>query len=190
MRKGNRELLREAAGRCLERNGLARTTARDVASEAGVSLAAIGYHFGTVRALLVEVALDATGEWGQALAERLDDLRLAPGTGPTPGQVWDEVVHSFEGHRTALVATFELLVLAQSEPATRQTLSDRLKHVRGVLGNMLFPELATASETERDRAGASYYIVLNGLMTLWLVDPESVPRGEDLAAILAPSGHG
>ena len=41
----NRDALLLAAKKCLLEKGLNRTTARDIASAAGVSLAAIGYHF-------------------------------------------------------------------------------------------------------------------------------------------------
>ena len=42
---GNREALLLGAKCCLLEKGLARTTARDIGGAAGVSLAAIGYHF-------------------------------------------------------------------------------------------------------------------------------------------------
>jgi len=46
---GNREALLESAITSLQQKGYAGTTARDVADGAGVSLGAIGYHFGTVQ---------------------------------------------------------------------------------------------------------------------------------------------
>jgi AcrR family transcriptional regulator len=48
----NREALLESAITSLQEKGYAGTTARDVAAGAGVSLASIGYHFGTVQELL------------------------------------------------------------------------------------------------------------------------------------------
>ena len=53
------------------RKGLHRTTARDIASAAGVSLAAIGYHFASKEALLTEALLLAFGEWDQELQKTL-----------------------------------------------------------------------------------------------------------------------
>lgn len=41
----NRDALLAAARKCLLEKGYNRTTARDIASAGGVSLAAIGYHF-------------------------------------------------------------------------------------------------------------------------------------------------
>ena len=56
---GNREQLLDGALACLYDKGYARTTARDIASAAGVSLAAIGYHFGTTEVLLNAALLRA-----------------------------------------------------------------------------------------------------------------------------------
>jgi AcrR family transcriptional regulator len=50
----NRDALLLAAKQCLLEKGYNRTTARDIASMAGVSLAAIGYHFSSKDALLTE----------------------------------------------------------------------------------------------------------------------------------------
>jgi hypothetical protein len=48
----NRDALLLAAKKCLWEKGYNRTTARDIASAAGVSLAAIGYHFSSKETLL------------------------------------------------------------------------------------------------------------------------------------------
>ncbi|WP_435793576.1 TetR/AcrR family transcriptional regulator [Nonomuraea glycinis] len=59
---GNREDPLQGAKLCLYEKGYFHTTARDIATAAGVSLAAIGYHYGTKDALLNEpVSGTATG---------------------------------------------------------------------------------------------------------------------------------
>ncbi|MGC4937014.1 TetR/AcrR family transcriptional regulator [Kribbella sp. DT2] len=68
---GNREALIEGAKTCLREKGYTRTTARDIATAAGVSLAAIGYHFGSKDALLNEAMRQALGEWGDELARTM-----------------------------------------------------------------------------------------------------------------------
>jgi AcrR family transcriptional regulator len=45
--------LLEAAVVCLQRQGYAATTARDIAAEAGANLRSIGYHYGSTRGLLL-----------------------------------------------------------------------------------------------------------------------------------------
>ena len=56
---GNREDLLAGAKRCLIERGWAHTTVRDIASAAGVSHAAIGYHFGSKDALLTQALVEA-----------------------------------------------------------------------------------------------------------------------------------
>ena len=68
---GNREALLAGAQRCLYEKGCARTTARDIASASGVSLAAIGYHFGSMEALLNAAMIQAIEQWGQEISRAL-----------------------------------------------------------------------------------------------------------------------
>ncbi len=57
---GNREDLLAGARRCLFEKGYSCTTVRDIATAAGgVSMAAIGYHFGSKEALLNEALAEA-----------------------------------------------------------------------------------------------------------------------------------
>ena len=75
----NREALLVAAKQCLLEKGYARTTARDIASAAKVSLAAIGYHFSSKDALLTEVAhvLRACRYWARTGPRHLADQRIS-----------------------------------------------------------------------------------------------------------------
>ena len=66
---GNREALVEGAKACLLEKGYSRTTARDIATAAGVSLAAIGYHFGSKETLLNEALRELLiNEWATEIA--------------------------------------------------------------------------------------------------------------------------
>src|SRR5580700_9681402 len=68
---GNREDLLAGAKRCLVEKGYAATTARDIAAASGVSLAAIGYHFGSKDALMNQAVYDSVGDWAMELQEAL-----------------------------------------------------------------------------------------------------------------------
>ena len=68
---GNREALLAGAKRCLIEKGYARTTARDIAAASGVSLAAIGYHFGSKEALMNQAIYEFVGEWGEEVQRAL-----------------------------------------------------------------------------------------------------------------------
>ena len=81
---GNREALLEGAKRCLLEKGYSRTTARDIAEAAGVSLAAIGYHYGSKESLLEQAFMVAMEEWfddekQESGQEALGESRPEPG---------------------------------------------------------------------------------------------------------------
>ena len=175
---GNRENLIAGARRCLEDKGYAATTARDVASASGVSLAAIGYHFGTTESLLRQVVFTGMEEWSASLQRSLmgDGDRAQDAAA-----VWSRVLDSFDGHRGVLAASFELLVHADRDPEVRRGLADAVHHARRGLATQLG---GVDPETDPERAarlGAYYYALLSGLMTQWLVDPAALPTGEELA---------
>src|ERR1700733_8585470 len=120
---GNREALLTAAKKCLLEKGYNRTTARDIASSAGVSLAAIGYHFSSKDALLTEALLLAFGEWDQELQQA---LRTTVSPNVTPAQrfetTWAKLIATFETHRPLWIANFEIFTQMVSQPATREFL--------------------------------------------------------------------
>src|SRR5580692_12187899 len=97
---GNREALLLAAKQCLLDKGYARTTARDIASAAKVSLAAIGYHFSSKDALLTEALLLAFGEWDQDL-QRVLQAGVPAHVSPAERfeATWSKIIATFETHR-------------------------------------------------------------------------------------------
>src|SRR5215217_4173397 len=102
----NREALVEGAKTCLLEKGYSRTTARDIATAAGVSLAAIGYHFGSTEALLNEALFAAVEEWGTALRAALSPPQS--GKDDRFEAVWASIIASFASHRPLWTTQFEL----------------------------------------------------------------------------------
>src|SRR5262252_2857415 len=104
MTMGNREALLAGAKRCLIEKGYAATTARDIAAASGVSLAAIGYHFGSKDALLNQAVFESIGEWGQDLQDTL--AAAGPVTGEQPlahfEAVMRQTLESFAGPSSGL----------------------------------------------------------------------------------------
>src|SRR3954470_23840227 len=60
----HREDLLEGAKRCLLEKGYARTTARDVVAASGTNLGSIGYHYGSMQAVMLAAMLAAMQEGG------------------------------------------------------------------------------------------------------------------------------
>lgn len=159
---GNREDLLAGAKQCLIERGWARTTVRDIAAAAGVSHAAIGYHFGSRDALLTQALVEAVDELGDELASRTPE-GTAEGT---PEQRWQALIDSFTTHRALWVAQLEAAVQAERSPEVRAHLAEGQRMAREGLG------------------GSVPLALLSGLMLQWLVDPENAPSGAEVIAEL------
>ena len=148
----NREALLTAAKKCLLEKGYNRTTARDIASAAGVSLAAIGYHFSSKDALLTEALLLAFGEWDQDLQQA---LRTSGSPPVSPAErfeaTWAKMIATFETHRPLWIANFEIFTQMVGQPATREILAGKLHTARTGLAAMFLnqDESAISAHTVR-----------------------------------------
>ncbi len=178
---GNREALLDGAKRCLYEKGYGRTTARDIAAASGVSLAAIGYHFGSKDALMNTALLTAIGEWGEALGRALAGAG-EQWTGPEERFVgaWERVLQSFVEHRGLWAAQFEMMAQIDHLPELRTALGGVQREARLGL-SAIFQGLPEVPDNETEIArGAFYQALLAGLAAQWLVAPEQVPSGQDL----------
>jgi AcrR family transcriptional regulator len=173
---GNKEKLLDGALECLLDKGYARTTARDVASAAGVSLAAIGYHFGTTDALL-NAALDRAMEtWGAALETALvdgGDAALDPHARFVA--VWTRIIASVEAQPALWKLQFEvvaqLAVLPELHERWQRSLAAAQDGLAGIFGG-------------GPGAGALYQALLTGVVAQHLVAPGRGVDGAGLAAAL------
>ena len=185
----NRDALLLAAKKCLLEKGYNRTTARDIASEAGVSLAAIGYHFSSKEALLTESLLLAFGEWDRDLQRT---LQAAVPANVAPAErfvaTWAKVIAPFETHRPLWVANFEIFAQMVGQPATREMIASKLHLARAGLAAMfLNQDESTISEHEVRTLGTFYHVLLSGLVLQWLIDPGSAISAKDLTEALRAS---
>ena len=182
---GNREDLLEAAKRCLYEKGYARTTARDIAAASGVSLAAIGYHFGSKEALLNAARIEAIGDWWQEL-ERTLAADADPGTDPMERfeAIWTRLLESFAAQRPLWVASFEILAQIDESPEVRAAVADAQQRARLGLAALFHNLDPTLDEKTARRVGSFYLALLPGVMAQWLIDPEHAPSARDLAEAL------
>ncbi|MBO0804220.1 MAG: TetR family transcriptional regulator [Nocardiopsaceae bacterium] len=146
---GNREDLLAGARRCLIERGWAHTTVRDIAMAAGVSHAAIGYHFGSKDALLSQALVEAVDELGDELTRHT--------AAATPEERWHALIGSFTTHRALWMAQLEAAVHATRSPEVRRHLAKGQRQAREGLG------------------GSVPLALLTGLMLQWLVDPDHAP---------------
>ncbi|MER7465791.1 helix-turn-helix domain-containing protein [Streptomyces sp. NPDC097981] len=176
---GNREDLLAGARRCLEEKGYLRTTVRDIASASKVSMAAIGYHFGSREALLNLALFAAMDEWSAGSG------RLA-GQGDTTEEryadTWDRKIRDFGDMRWLWIASVEAFVHAQSTPELLATLAEGQRRSRRMVTAQLLgvPEDAVADEDVRS-LGSVHIALLAGVMVQTLTDQEQAPTGRELA---------
>ncbi|MBT2408330.1 MULTISPECIES: TetR/AcrR family transcriptional regulator [unclassified Streptomyces] len=176
---GNREDLLAGARRCLEEKGYLRTTVRDIASASQVSMAAIGYHFGSRDALLNQALFAAMDEWSAGSG------RLA-GRGDTVEEryadTWDRKIQDFGDMRWLWIASVEAFVHAQSSPELLATLAAGQRQSRRMVAAALrgVSEEAVAEDDVR-ALGSVHLALLTGVMVQALTDPEQAPDGREIA---------
>jgi AcrR family transcriptional regulator len=179
---GNREDLLAGAKRCLLAKGYTRTTARDIATESGVSLAAIGYHFGSKDVLLQEALQDALEEWGEEIASVLA-AETDPDASPDARfeATWDRVVRSFAGTRALWALQFEVIAHIERTPELRATFAEANRQARLGLAELFGHGAGALGERRAEQVGTYYQALLAGMAAQWLVDPDAAPSGRDLA---------
>ena len=181
---GNREDLLAGARHCLYEKGYARTTARDIAAASGVSLAAIGYHFGSKEALLNAALMEAIEEWGDELERALAAADPAAEPLERFEATWTRVIESFATHRPLWMATFEVFAQIERVPQVREQLAAAMQEARRDLATLFQAIGPTVDERRVLAVGSLYHALLSGVLVQWLIDPEHAPSGRDLADAL------
>lgn len=180
----NREALLRGARDCLERRGYARTTARDVAAAAGVSLGSIPYHFGSMEALLSEAVAENARDWVARFASLVTEDAAR-----SPQKLLRRAVAEFfqllSQDRALLVCFVEALALSDRLPAVRAQLVEQYAYLRAAIRQMLCDVLGD----DLDRAGLDLDVLVSlllavsdGLIVQYLLDPQSVPSAKRLTA--------
>ena len=182
----NREDLLAGAKQCLYEKGYLRTTARDIAAASGVSLAGIGYHFGSKEALMNQALFEAIGEFGETMESALAvDPNTPGGSMERFEAVWDQVIASIATHRKLWVASFEPAIQLDHVPEIRQFFAMAAQHSRtGLAALFLGIDEDKVDEKTAQTLGSFYYALMTGMLTQWLVDPEHAPTGRDFSDAL------
>ncbi|WP_030209576.1 TetR/AcrR family transcriptional regulator [Streptomyces sp. NRRL S-87] len=182
---GNREDLLAGARRCLEDKGWARTTVRDIATASGgVSMAAIGYHFGSREALLNAALIEAIDEWATHTGRTLAAFGA---DGATPAEryaaLWDALIESFGTRRALWLASLEALVQAEHSDELRRYLAGGQDGGRrGVAAVLTGADEPAVDDTTARTLGTVQMALMTGLMTQCLTDPDRAPTGAEVVA--------
>ncbi|HEY1829938.1 MAG TPA: TetR/AcrR family transcriptional regulator [Acidimicrobiales bacterium] len=180
----NRAALLKGARQCLEQIGYARTTTRDVANAAGVSLGAIGYHFGSKEVLLNEAIAEGFRDWIASFAPLVIDSEGA-GLDARLRQAIPQFYALMENNRPLLVAFFEALAQAEHTPALRAQFAEQYRQSRAAAAEMLTtslgPQLAEIG-IDPETLGSLILALVDGLITQYLIDPDDTPSASALLA--------
>jgi len=181
---GNRDDLLAGARRCLIEKGFARTTVRDIAAAAGgVSMAAIGYHFGSREELLNAALVDAMSELSDEITAGLAEVGADAGPAERYRALWRRMIDSFRQHRTLWLANLEALVQAEHSPRLRdQLVAGQREGRRGLAAGLLGVPEDTVDEAAVRTVGSLQLALLLGAATQWLTDPDRAPTADDLDA--------
>jgi AcrR family transcriptional regulator len=194
---GNREDLLAGAKRCLIEKGYARTTARDIAAASGVSLAAIGYHFGSKDALMNQAVFESVGDWGRELQEVLGAEEGADGAPLERFElIMRQTLAAFAGpNGGAWKAQLELVPLAEHNEEIRAFLAGIQQFAATGLAELFLGISRDRDPQAAKAAGAVLHSFFIGLLGKYFIDPAAAPSASELAAgmrivaerMLAPS---
>jgi len=180
---GNREDLLAGAKRCLIEKGYARTTARDIAAASGVSLAAIGYHFGSKDALMNQAIYEFVGEWGDEVQRALS-AEGALDAEPLKRfeSIMARTIESFSGPARGMwAAQLELMGPMEQNEELRTFLARVQRDAAGGLAE-LFLGIDPAQDPEAARtAGSVLHALFIGFIVKWFMDPKQALSAHELA---------
>lgn len=177
---GHREDLLAGAVRCLRDKGYAKTTARDIVAASGTNLASIGYHYGSVQALLNGAVIQAMDDFGAEMAQAMQ------GTGEaglsTAGRLersWTQLIDSFRTSREVWLATFDIFAVAQRDPEVRAAVAEGLEDARIMWAQLIYGVDPADRDTAR-AIGSVHQALVSGFLAQWLIDPERAPAPAEL----------
>jgi len=179
---GNREALLAGAKSCLIEKGYARTTARDIAAASGVSLAAIGYHFGSKEALMNQAIYEFVGEWSEEVQRALGG-EGALDTEPLRRfeSVMERTIESFEGPARGLwAAQLELLGPMEHSEELRKFLAGVQSVAAEGLAELLLGIDPNQDPEAARKAGSVLHAMFIGIIVKWFMDPKQALSAPEL----------
>ncbi|MFI6865899.1 TetR/AcrR family transcriptional regulator [Nocardia sp. NPDC050406] len=185
---GNREDLMAGARKAILDRGLAKVTARDIATAAGVSLAAIGYHFGSKDRLITEALTEATGS---GIGDAFEAVLREAGEGRTLREsltyTWNGLLDAIAGHREQLLLSMENAVRIARSEESQQFMAEATEQAHGDIATTLREVHPELTRDEAEAVAKLYFATMQGMALLWLVAPsgDMIDGGEFELAVEA-----
>jgi AcrR family transcriptional regulator len=177
---GHREDLLAGAVRCLRDKGYAKTTARDIVATSGTNLASIGYHYGSVQALLNAAVIRAMDDFGAEMARAMAGAGEAGlSTAGRLERFWTQLIDSFRTSQQVWLATFDIFAVAQRDPEVRAAVAEGLEDARAMWAQLIYGVDPADRDTAR-AVGSGHQALVSGFLAQWLIDPEQAPAPAEL----------
>jgi len=176
-----------AARKCLQEQGYGRTTAREVARTAGVSLGSIPYHFESMDALLAEALAESARDWIDRFS-RVGRRGGTTSTGEAVRGAIDDFYALIREERELLVAFIEALARANHMPSLRRQLAAHYREFRKAAAERISSDLGADLKkrgVDPEVMASLLLAVTDGLIVQFLLDPKSMPNERDLRDLLS-----
>ncbi len=176
-----RSALLGAAKQLVFERGYARTSVRDLVAQAGVNQGAVNYHFGSREKLLNTAMLEFFLEWGESVGQ----VEVAQGARPLEQLAVRAraMVDGIPAAQPPFVVFLEGLLQSRHSPELRRELAEHYARQREQASKRIRASPGGAELAPRIvEVIASYLLaVADGLQIQALIDPDSVPTGDELA---------
>lgn len=181
---GNREDLLAGARRVILERGAAKATARDIAAAAGVSLAAIGYHFGSKDRLITEALTESLGTGiGDAMEQLVADHAHEPLIDGFHA-MWAAMPDVFEKNREMLLASLEnvhRLLRGGGGDDGAVELGSATEQAHEGMTRLLTEARPDIDPADAEAVAKLDFALIQGLGVLWMLDPRLMPSADELA---------
>lgn len=152
--------------------GLAKVTARDIAAAAGVSLAAIGYHFGSKDRLVTEALTEAVGSGiGDAFEAVVRDAGQGRSLRESLTFTWNGLLDVAQQNKEQLLLSMENAVRVARSEESQHYMAEALERADTELAETLREVHPDLTGPEATAVAKLYFSLFQGLALLWMLAP-------------------
>lgn len=189
---GNREDLLTGARKAVLERGLAKVTARDIAAAAGVSLAAIGYHFGTKDRLIAEAIAQTTGDTiGDGMTAAIRDAGEGRSLAESVESTWDGLLDVIQKNPDELLLSVENGVRIARSPESQVYMSEATDEAYAELSRVLCESHPDLPAADAEAVAKVLFALFSGVGLQWLMAPTGeLLRGEDVVRAVRALSRG
>ncbi|MEV6769511.1 TetR/AcrR family transcriptional regulator [Nocardia sp. NPDC051030] len=183
---GNREDLLTGARQAILDRGLAKVTARDIATAAGVSLAAIGYHFGSKDLLVMEALTDGVGtEIGDGIDKAIKDAGEGHSLWDSLAATWNGLVDVIQENQQSLLLSFENGVQIARNPEAQIFMAEATGRARSDIAAALQGAHPDLTDKQATAVARLIFVMFQGMATQSLIGPTAdLMDGDDLVTAI------